>query len=134
MTSRQKMWRLKNRERVREYNRRYRHERYDICDAIRRRSDAKPRSRWLRSRRLALRRGLSWTIGFRAFSQLIKLPCHYCGGELPWSCSGLDRINNSKGYTRSNVVPCCRLCNWMKRDLSRKQFLAHIARIHATHQ
>jgi len=124
--------RKRNLKHARRYHQEFRKRRHDQCEAVKKRSDAKPRSRWLRSIRLASRRGFIWNIGFRTFSNLIKLPCHYCGGPLPWSCSGLDRIDNAKDYTRRNVVPCCRLCNWMKRDLTMHQFLRHISRIHAT--
>lgn len=36
-----------------------------------------------------------------------NINCVYCGRV----CYGLDRIDNNKGHTVSNVVPCCRECN-----------------------
>lgn len=36
-------------------------------------------------------------------------PCHYCG-EKDYGV-GCDRIDNSQGHTKSNVVPCCWDCN-----------------------
>ena len=36
-------------------------------------------------------------------------PCFYCGTED--EPRGSDRIDNSKGHTAANVVPCCKLCN-----------------------
>lgn len=35
--------------------------------------------------------------------------CHYCGDSQ--KRIGLDRIDNSKGYTLDNVLPCCPTCN-----------------------
>jgi len=35
-------------------------------------------------------------------------PCIYCGDT---EKIGADRIDNSKGHTKDNVVPCCDLCN-----------------------
>jgi hypothetical protein len=37
--------------------------------------------------------------------------CHYCGATLPKRGYGLDRIDNSRGYSIDNVVPCCFACN-----------------------
>ena len=35
-------------------------------------------------------------------------PCTYCGSTVS---VGADRIDNSKGHTMDNVLPCCRRCN-----------------------
>lgn len=43
--------------------------------------------------------------------------------------NGLDRVNNTVGYIRSNIVPCCFLCNRMKREMSVDEFLLHIQKI-----
>lgn len=43
--------------------------------------------------------------------------CFYCGGDLPFIGSGLDRKDSSRGYCVDNVVPCCRLCNRIKSDI-----------------
>lgn len=42
---------------------------------------------------------------------LIK-PCTYCG----YSATGLDRLDNSKGHTEDNCVPCCNECNVARMD------------------
>lgn len=34
--------------------------------------------------------------------------CIYCGDT---EFIGCDRIDNNKGHTKDNVVPCCKLCN-----------------------
>lgn len=56
-----------------------------------------------------------WNISFNDFQKLITTPCYYCKnnlGSLSKNCgSGLDRINNDKGYTLDNVIPCCYVCN-----------------------
>jgi len=38
--------------------------------------------------------------------------CVYCG-DTP---SGVDRIDNKKGHTKNNTVPCCRDCNTARMD------------------
>lgn len=43
--------------------------------------------------------------------------------------NGIDRVDNTIGYTLENCVPCCTLCNRMKYTLSAKTFIEHIRRI-----
>lgn len=40
--------------------------------------------------------------------------CEYCGGPLPITGHGLDRVDSNGGYTLDNVVPCCYSCNMTK--------------------
>jgi hypothetical protein len=63
-------------------------------------------------RRAAIRRGLAWTLTKFEYAMLITGNCAYCGLESDVEAGvGLDRLDNSKGYEQSNVVPCCTLCN-----------------------
>ena len=62
------------------------------------------------------RKGRVWSIPKELFAKLISMPCTYCGGPLPTSSAGLDRLDNSKGYTPENVTPCCAICNYARRD------------------
>jgi len=62
---------------------------------------------------------------FEQFEELTSKPCSYCGG---WSnkelkFTGIDRINNSRGYEIDNCSPCCKFCNFLKRDFSRREFI-----------
>jgi len=61
---------------------------------------------------------------FLPFTKVVE--CHYCGAEVMWTkhfktCRGssrynLDRKDNAKGYTKENLIVCCRLCNFTKGD------------------
>jgi hypothetical protein len=31
-----------------------------------------------------------------------------------YTYNGIDRVDNSKGYTPENTVPCCKICNKIK--------------------
>jgi len=90
--------------------------------------------------RHAARRGLSWELTDRAFRELLGGDCHYCGappsrtnyrmtkGRRTPSVvayNGIDRKDNTKGYTTENAVSCCAVSNFMKRDLSKEAFLEH---------
>lgn len=77
-------------------------------------------------RRNAKNRGLDFNFSFGEFIELWEAPCHYCGGS---PRTGIDRVDSKKGYSKENVVPCCRICNWMKSNLSQKEFMEHCRRI-----
>lgn len=76
----------------------------------------------------AKKRDREFTITLGEFSELILKPCHYCGEDK--KRIGVDRIDNTKGYTLDNCAPCCKLCNYMKRDHSLDDFLDHIRKIY----
>jgi hypothetical protein len=44
--------------------------------------------------------------------------------------TGIDRVDNSRGYTNDNVVPCCYLCNKAKGKLSKSEFMNLISEIY----
>lgn len=50
-------------------------------------------------------------------------PCAYCGSE---SNGGIDRVDNERGYDPDNCLPCCRLCNTIKSNLSLTKCAAHM--------
>lgn len=92
-------------------------------------------------------------INFENFYSLSQLPCYYCkimpanmrnvasNGKPQYSdnqrengnftYNGLDRVDNSKGHTLSNVVPCCKECNMAKGTRTREEFLVHNRRVYA---
>lgn len=42
-------------------------------------------------------------------------PCTYCGTtERP---IGADRIDNDKGHTQDNCIPCCKICNKVRNNI-----------------
>lgn len=44
---------------------------------------------------------------------ILNQPCTYCGDIYNIGC---DRIDNTKGHTMDNVVPCCSICNKLRID------------------
>lgn len=92
--------------------------------------------------RAAKDRGYAWELTEEDFDDLTSSDCFYCGippsavkkqrnslGEFIYN--GIDRKDNSQGYVRENVVPCCRLCNQAKMDNAFDDFMAWIARLTA---
>lgn len=73
------------------------------------------------------------------FAHIIEKPCFYCGntasnivkyGQRQYRYNGVDRVNSDLGYSISNCVPCCKLCNYGKRDLDKDEFLDWIKRVY----
>lgn len=55
------------------------------------------------------------SLTLQEYSDLLAKSCYYCEEPLPPSrCTGLDRIDNSKGYSIDNVLPCCGDCNILR--------------------
>lgn len=66
----------------------------------------------------AKRKSREWTITFDEYSHLVSCNCTYCKVEL-YSQTGvsLDRVDNTRGYTLDNVLPCCGSCNRIKNSI-----------------
>jgi len=82
-----------------------------------RKNRLRPEKRFADAKKQAEKRGLSWTLSFDEFCELIKLDCYYCSfklGKPNTTGSGLDRLDNDKGYEIDNVVPCCGVCNTIR--------------------
>jgi hypothetical protein len=46
-----------------------------------------------------------------------KESCYLCGKEENETHkNGIDRFDNTKGYTEENIRSCCVSCNYMKKD------------------
>lgn len=85
----------------------------------------KPHGKYRAHLRLAHARGIGCTISFDEFL-ILTTPneCYWCGGSLPISRAGLDRMDNTIGYVPGNCVPCCWSCNMMKGTLTGPEFIA----------
>jgi len=76
--------------------------------------------------RSADKRGYDFNLSYEQFETLFNKDCHYCGVK---HSKGVDRADNTIGYTPDNSVPCCKICNYMKRDTPYEEFKAHIKTI-----
>ncbi len=86
-------------------------------------------------------RGVVWELTEAEFDTLTQQPCIYCGappskvcqptrnGSFTWN--GLDRFDNTLGYTSDNTVTCCATCNHAKRDMTFEQFITWVERVAA---
>jgi hypothetical protein len=88
------------------------------------------------------------------FLCLSQKNCFYCGGK-PSNCSnsygsrkitsqlsadrkmnadfiynGLDRVDNTRPHNKDNVVPCCKVCNIAKNNMTSEEFYNWIIRVY----
>jgi hypothetical protein len=86
-----------------------------------------PRGRYSTYKFGAMQRNLNFSLTIEEFTTMWQLPCTYCGDEI--DTIGLDRVDNTKGYTIDNVVPCCTTCNRLKKATPVKEWIDHMVKI-----
>ncbi len=89
----------------------------------------------------AKQRGIEFSLSEEEVHELVTKDCFYCkappsnvmyGGRNKNYYvlhNGIDRSDNDLGYITGNVVPCCRRCNYAKRDMSVEEFLTWAHRL-----
>lgn len=103
------------------------------------------KNRWFKHYKInASERKLEFTLSETAFLDLCNKPCYYCAANPEYRAptnreyggaflSGLDRVDNRKGYSEENCVPSCSNCNRMKGDLSHDDFIISCSRVSTIH-
>ena len=84
------------------------------------------KGRFAVSKALAKFKNHIWNLTFEEYEKILKssnMLCSYCSGSLNETGRGLDRIDNSKGYSVDNVVSCCKECNRLKGEVYSSQEL-----------
>ncbi len=93
---------------------------------------------------MAKKRNLAFELTFDQAMELIKQRCKYCQStpsnrkqskankNSPLLYQGIDRVDNSLGYTIDNCVPCCRNCNWAKSKMQYDEFIAWVSDVYKT--
>lgn len=93
-------------------------------------------------RKSARTKGRAFTLSRETVVRLVDADCYYCGAKPSNKLQqhgriliyqGIDRLDNAKGYTPDNVVPCCIICNKMKKAMNEGDFLEHLHRITERH-
>jgi len=76
-------------------------------------------------------RNLCFELSMDEYLNIISKNCNYCNGINEVGFNGVDRKNNTIGYTIENSVSCCSICNFMKKTTHSDIFIKraiHIAR------
>lgn len=100
----------------------------------------------------ALKRNYVFELSLLEFYNLIKLSCYYCGSNKDIKhiydgnkyklaktntsklfcllrANGIDRLDNTLGYTVKNCVPCCGECNEAKMNRTVQAYLDHCRKV-----
>jgi hypothetical protein len=81
----------------------------------------------------AKRRSIIFELSFDQFLDLTQQKCYYCGiessnyskplnGNGGFAYNGIDRVDNTRGYTIGNSKSCCKICNNAKANLTTEEF------------
>lgn len=73
----------------------------------------------------AKKKGLKFELSIEDFEDIITSRCYFCGALFGnkrgnkntygnFEYTGIDRVDNSKGYIKDNSIPCCTDCNMKK--------------------
>lgn len=93
-------------------------------------------------RQQASRRGYKFELSKEEAFNLFTSNCHFCGSkpentkthtrnkEVTFSYQGIDRVDPSKDYTADNTIPCCKHCNYAKREMSYLEFCNWINKVY----
>lgn len=87
-------------------------------------------------------RNIDFHLSKDEFLSFLKKNCYYCGiepskilrrnrshGKIEILYNGIDRKDNTIGYTMNNCVTCCKTCNIAKNDMSYEQFSSWAKRL-----
>lgn len=89
-------------------------------------------------------RNLEFSLTKEEFREVTSKSCHYCGvapSNLAispnkkkqlfgnYTFNGIDRKNNIEGYTYPNILPCCKTCNYAKRNMTYDDFTTYLIRV-----
>lgn len=76
------------------------------------------RSRFSVLKSSAKQRKLKCDLTLDQFIHIVKEPCYYCNkSNTDTTGSGIDRIENIKGYSFTNSLSCCKDCNKVRSDV-----------------
>lgn len=89
----------------------------------------------------ANRRNIVFEITKEKFLSLVNSSCYYCksapsryfknhNAKVGVYYNGIDRLDNTQGYTTNNVVPCCTSCNRAKSEMSIDEFKIWLNRVY----
>lgn len=88
----------------------------------------------------ARRKNRQFHLTIEEFARLTRQNCHYCD-VVPFAVrksqsdsgdyvfNGIDRLDNAKGYTPTNCVACCWVCNNKKSNDNYEQFVDWINQV-----
>ena len=88
----------------------------------------------------AKKRSYLWELTSEEAKHLFKQPCYYCNTVGSNTCTlrstkhkfpynGIDRVDNTKGYTKENCVSCCKFCNRAKDIYTEEEYINYCKQV-----
>ena len=90
----------------------------------------------------AKKRQLEWSLNNTQTRLLFQQPCWYCNaapntvfkrGHTTLIYNGIDRIDNTQGYTADNTVTCCAACNKSKMTGTAQDYIRRCRQVAEKH-
>ena len=83
----------------------------------------------------AKRRKINFNLSLEEFAEISDKDCYYCGTPPSrtidkYIFNGVDRLDNSQGYSVSNGVPSCKKCNLAKHIMKESEFYEWVRRVY----
>lgn len=126
-------WYARNRQKAIAITTKWQKKNPEKVKACMRRQLEKPHIRFNQAKLGAKKRDHAWRLRYYQWVTLTQLPCHYCGTVLGNRGCGLDRVDNSLGYSLKNCVPCCGGCNRAKHSATYSDFIVRANKIAQLH-
>jgi len=95
-------------------------------EALARIADQKPEQKYKHYIKSATRRNIVFDLSKEQFNEIITKWCYYCDEN---ENNGVDRLDSLVGYTITNIVSCCKMCNYLKGALDVVTFLRRVEHI-----
>lgn len=82
----------------------------------------------------ANKKDLEFSISKTEFNNITNKSCYLCNKQTTSAHkNGIDRLDNEKGYTLSNIRSCCGNCNYIKRNNSYEELIEKCKKICERH-
>lgn len=75
---------------------------------------------------------LPFDLSMGMFQFISKQPCFWCDSDGK-AANGVDRRDNTQGYTIQNAKSCCEICNMSKNNLPEGIFIDMCMKVAAKH-
>lgn len=94
------------------------------------------------TKRGAVGRSIPFALTCEDVNTIINEPCFYCGHPgsntieirgVMRTYNGIDRIDNTEGYTLENSTPCCKYCNHAKHTMTQTEYINLCRRVAEKH-
>ena len=121
------MWKESNPDKVKEIRKRFSTNNSDKIKIYDLAYNEKIEGRYRIVKSGAKQRNYSFELTLEQYQDIIEQPCTYCGESE--KKIGVDRVDNTQGYTVENSAPCCKTCNMMKSNKTLETFLTHVTKI-----